>query len=71
MVLGGGPGALWTSFYILLMEALAGGPRVGVTGPSLVYGLDSTDSRDRDRDWFLAGLSCTHRKEVRLLALML
>ena len=51
-------------------EALAGGPQVGVTGPSLTYGLDLTDSRDGDRDWSLAGLSCTRRKEVRLLALM-
>ena len=51
-------------------EALAEGPQVGVTGPSLAYGLDSTDSRDGDRDWSLAGLSCTRRKEVRLLALV-
>jgi len=51
-------------------EVLAGGPQVGVTGPLLMYGLDSTDSRDRDRDWSLAGLSCTRRKEVRLLALV-
>jgi hypothetical protein len=51
-------------------EALAGGLGVGVTGPSLAYGLDSTDSRDRDGDWSLAGLSCTRRKEVRLLVLL-
>ena len=35
----------------------AGGLGVGVTGPSLPYGLDSTENRDIDGDCGRAGLS--------------
>ena len=51
-------------------EVLAGGLGVGITGLSLVYILNLTDSRERDGDWSLAGLLCTRRKEVRLLVLL-
>src|SRR5437899_2569170 len=39
--------ALW-NLKKVLKEGLAHGLGVGVTGPSLAYGLDLTDSRDRD-----------------------
>ena len=42
---------------------------VGVTGPSLPYGLDSSQNWDKDREYSRAGLSSNHKKEVRLLAL--
>jgi len=42
---------------------------VGVTGPSLPYGLDSTENWDKDRAYLRAGLSWNSKNEVRLLAL--
>jgi len=41
---------------------------VGVTGPSLPYGLDSTENWDKDGEYWRAGLSWNRKKEVRLLA---
>ena len=42
---------------------------VGVTGPSLPYGLDFTENWDKDGEYSCAGLSWNRKKEVRLLAL--
>ena len=44
------------------------GPGVGVTGPWLPYGLDSTENWDKDRENSRGGLSWNCKKEVRLLA---
>ena len=44
------------------------GRGVGVTGPSLPYGLDSTENWDKDGEYSRAGLSWNRKKEVRLLA---
>ena len=41
---------------------------VGVTGPSLPYGLDSTENWDKDGEYSPAGLSWNCKKDVRLLA---
>jgi len=41
---------------------------VGVTGPSLPYGLDSTENWDKDGEYSRAGLSLNRKKDVRLLA---
>jgi len=41
---------------------------VGVTGPLLPFGLDSTENWDKDRKYSRAGLSWNCKKEVRLLA---
>jgi len=41
---------------------------VGVTGPSLPYGLDSTKNWDKDAEYSQAGLSWNRKKGVRLLA---
>jgi len=40
---------------------------VGVTRPSLLYGLDSTENWDKDGASSRAGLSWNRKKEVRLL----
>ena len=40
---------------------------VGVTGPSLPYGLDSTENWDKDGEYSLAGLLWNRKKEVQLL----
>jgi len=40
---------------------------VGVTGPSLPYGLDSTENWDKDGEYSPAGLSWNCKKDVRLL----
>jgi len=41
---------------------------VGVTGPSLPYGLDSTENWDKDGEYSRARLSWNRKKKVRLLA---
>jgi len=41
---------------------------VGVTGPSLPYGLDSTENWDKDGEYSRVGLSWNRKKKVRLLA---
>jgi len=41
---------------------------VDVTGPSLPFGLDSTENRDKDREYSRAGLAWNGKKEVQLLA---
>jgi len=46
---------------------LVRGLGVGVTGPSLPYGLDSTENWDKDGEYSHAGLSWNRKKEVRLL----
>ena len=46
---------------------LGGGPGVGVIGYSLGYGLDSTESREKDGDCSCEEVSCCRRrKDVRL-----
>ena len=41
---------------------------VGIAGPSLPYGIDSTQNWDKDVEYSRAGLSWNSKKEVRLLA---
>jgi len=44
------------------------GCAVGVTGPSLSYGLDSTENWDKAGEYSRAGLSWNRKKVVPLLA---
>jgi len=44
------------------------GLAVGVTRPSLPYGLDSTENCDQDGEYSHAGLLWIIKKELRLLA---
>jgi len=41
---------------------------VGITGPWLPYGVDSTENWDNDEDYSCAGLLCKHKNEVGLHA---
>jgi len=41
---------------------------VGVTGSSLLYGLDSTQNWDKDAEYAPPRLSWNRKKEIRLLA---